>query len=458
MISPSISFLSSVKKFSYVTYTLDNNIIANPERGFYEFTSTGSSGGYSLLTQSTLAGYRTNENVTVIQRQFFLRDFITGIPITSTYLDNIQTDFNRIRGAGIKVIARFTYSSSLLTATSSSAGMYQPTKAQILDHIAQLAPVVNSNKDVIVSIQAGFIGRYGEWYYTQGNENVVPEPAGSPDFGTKSTINATQSNNRKEVLDYMLSQFDTSIPLQVRTVPIKQTLYPSGNSRIGIYNDSFLNTWGDSGTFTANSAGATPSLAEISIFQIASLTAPISGETNGTNSVTLSRTDGPNAKIELDFYNWSLVNRDYFPFIIASWTASGDYNIIARDLGYRLKLNSTKFSRNGNNLSIIIDISNIGYANSFKSRSAYIVFKNNSTSATYSYTITTNVNTWYSNVILNQTFDISTLPSGSYNSYIWLPDNNATLSTRPEYSIRLSNTGTWDSITGYNNLNQTFSK
>ena len=165
MISPSINFLSSVQKFSYITYTLDNSIIANPERGFYEWTSTGSSGGYSLLTQSTLEGYRTNDNVTVIQRQFFLRDFITGIPITSTYLTNMQTDFNRIRGAGIKVMARFTYSSSLLTATSSTAGMYQPTKAQILEHITQLEPVVNANKDVIVSIQAGFIGRFGEWYY-----------------------------------------------------------------------------------------------------------------------------------------------------------------------------------------------------------------------------------------------------------------------------------------------------
>jgi hypothetical protein len=458
MISPSINFLSSVQKFSYITYTLDNSVIANPERGFYEYTSTGSSGGYSLLTQSTLAGYRTNENVTVIQRQFFLRDFITGIPITNTYINNMQTDFDRIRGAGIKVIARFTYSSSLLTSTSSTAGMYQPTKSQILSHIDDLKTVVNANKDVIVSIQAGFIGRYGEWYYTQGPEDSDPNLVGSPDFGNKSTINATQSNNRKEVVDYMLSQFDTSIPLQVRTVPIKQTFYPSGNSRIGIYNDSFLNTWGDSGTFTADSVGATPSLSEIAIFQIASLNAPISGETNGTNSVTLSRTDGPNAKIELDFYNWSLINRDYFPAVIASWTASGDFDIISRDLGYRFQLNSTKFSRNGNSLNIIIDITNIGYANSFKSRSAYIVFKNNSTSATYSYQITTDVNTWYTNVILNQTFDISGLPSGSYNSYIWLPDNNVTLSTRPEYSIRFSNTGTWDSITGYNNLNQTFSK
>jgi hypothetical protein len=441
MISPSINFLSSVQKFSYRSYTLDDNIISNPERGFYHYESTGSSGGYNLLSTSTLTGYRTNENITVIQRQFFLVDFITGIPISGTYLTNMQTDFTRLRSSGLKVIARFTY-------TSSSAAVYQPTKTQILAHIDQLKSVVNTNKDVIVSIQAGFIGRYGEWYYT-----------GSSEFGDSTSIgtNATQSNNRKDVLDYMLSEFDTDIPLQVRTVSIKQTLAP-GNSRIGFVNDSFLNSYGDSGTFTVSGAGGTPSLAEIAIFQNSSLNAPISGETNGTNSVAPTRTDGPNAVVELDYYNWSLINKDYYGPIIATWSATGHFNTINKNIGYRFQLNSTKFSRNGNNLNIIIDISNIGYANSFKSRSVYIVLKNNSTSATYSYQITTDVNTWYSNVILNQTFDISTLPSGSYSSYIWLPDNDPTLSTRPEYSIRFSNTGTWDSLTGYNDLNQIFSK
>ena len=54
-----------------VTYQPSTAVISNPERGFYHYTSTGSSGGYNLLNQSTLRGYRTNENITVIQRQFF---------------------------------------------------------------------------------------------------------------------------------------------------------------------------------------------------------------------------------------------------------------------------------------------------------------------------------------------------------------------------------------------------
>ena len=200
-----------------VTYQPSNTVISNPEKGFYHYTSTGSSGGYNLLNQTTITNYRTNENITVIQRQFFLRDFITGIPITSTYLTNMQTDFNRIRNAGAKVIVRFTYTSS------SSYTVFQPTKAQILAHIAQLAPVVNANKDVIVAIQAGFIGKYGEWYYT-----------GSTEFGNGNytILTTTQWNNRKEVMDRMVSSFNSSIPLQLRYVFAKQKMY--GNTFLNV--------------------------------------------------------------------------------------------------------------------------------------------------------------------------------------------------------------------------------
>jgi hypothetical protein len=443
MISPSIGFLNSLQKSSFREYALDDNIINNPERGLYELTTTGSSETvYNLLNQSTLTDYRVNDGLTVIQRQFFLFLFIDGSPITTTYLENMQTDFNRIRAAGLKVLARFTY-------TSQNAAVYQPTKAQIKAHITQLAPVINTNKDVISSIQIGFIGKYGEWYYT-----------GSAEFGDDNYLlwTQTQWDNRKEVVDHALNQFDSDIPVQIRAVYYKQTLYPLGNTRIGFYNDAFLNKDGDGGTFLVTGEGGTPNATQIAIFQNGASNAPISGESNGLNTAVPTRTDGANAKIELDFYNCSLISWDYFPAVIESWVTSGDYDIIKKNIGYRLKLNSSRFLRNGNSMNVVINIENIGYANSFKSRNAHIVFKNTSSGITYPFQITTDVNSWYSTVTLNQTFDISGLPSGSYNSYIWLPDNNVTLSTRPEYSIRLSNVGTWEAGTGYNNLNQTFVK
>lgn len=88
--------------------------------------------------------------------RYFLLDAFLSSNISATYLSNIQVDFDRIRTAGLKCIVRFSYSN----AEGSSA--QQPVKSQILQHLLQLAPVLETNNDIILSHQAGFIGTWGE--------------------------------------------------------------------------------------------------------------------------------------------------------------------------------------------------------------------------------------------------------------------------------------------------------
>lgn len=432
LLSILLLFFSVIISSQNITYTPSSVVISNPEKGFYHYTSTGSSGGYNLLTQSTLTGYRTNENITVIQRQFFLRDFITGTPITSTYLTNMQTDFNRIRLAGAKVIVRFTYTSS------SSYTVFQPTKAKILAHIAQLAPVINANKDVIVSIQAGFIGKYGEWYYTGSSQ------FGNSDY-TKYTT--TQWTNRKQVMDAMVNSFDSSIPLQIRYVYAKQKMY--GNTyvgRIGFYNDSFLGTYGDSGTFVVSGSQGVPSTTDVTYWQNNTINNPVSGETNMINS---PRTDCTNSTIELNKFNWSLINKDYFPTVISNWQTNGCFTTIQKSIGYDFRLNSSNIT----NGLLTINIGNYGYANLFKDRKAYLVCKNTTTNVNYSFLIDSNIKN-----CINSNYNITTnlttlgLPAGTYKLYLNLPD---TFISNKLYSIQTSNLNTW-TTEGFNDLQQTF--
>jgi hypothetical protein len=415
-----------------VTYASTSNIIPNPEKGFYHYTSTGSSGGYNLLNQTTIAGYRTNENITVIQRQFFLRDFITGIPINSTYLTNMQTDFNRIRAAGAKVIVRFTYTSS------SSYTVFQPTKAQILAHIRQLAPVINRNKDVIVAIQAGFIGKYGEWYYT-----------GSSEFGNAdyTIYTATQWANRKAVMDAMINSFNISIPLQVRYVYAKQKMY--GNTyvgRIGFYNDAFLANYGDSGTFLVSGSQGVPSAADVTYWQNSTVNNLVSGETNILNT---PRTDCTNATLEMNKFNWSLINKDYFPTVITNWQTNGCFTTIQKSIGYDFRLNSSNIT----NGVLTINMGNYGYANLFRDRKAYLVCKNTTTNVNYSFLIDASIKncvTTSYNIVTNLT--ALGLPTGTYKLYLNLPDP---LISNKLYSIQTSNLNTW-TTEGFNDLQQTY--
>ena len=411
------------------SYTASTDIFPNPDRGFYRYSSSGSSGTtYSFLSASTLNSYRA-QNCTVILRMFYLPQFVAS-PISSTYLANMQTDFNTIRNAGMKVMIRFAYSNS------ESAAVLDATKAQTLAHIQQVAPIINANKDIIATYQYGWIGAWGETYYTSqgadyGNENY-------------NNYTATQWANRKAILDAMISSTAAEIPVQVRYILYKQKFYPTGNNRVGFYNDSFLGTWGDSGTFTANSSSSAPSTAESTYLTTQTDILPMTGETNMINA---PRTNCSNAVSEMNKYNWSLINRDYLTANITNWTSNGCFAEMERRLGYRFELTNSSFANN----TLTLNLTNSGYANVYKARKAYVVLKNTATNVEYSVEISNDIRTWKKGTAIQLIKDVSgTVPAGNYQLFLNLPDSSL---TSPLYSIRCANTGMWDAVKGYNNLN-----
>lgn len=429
-------FIGNLYGQTTVNYVVNNNLIANPERGFYHNISTGLiTTTYPLLSQATLTTYRTTEKISVIQRVFYLNQF-TSAAISTAYLNNIQTDLNTIRNSGLKVIVRFAYSKST-TATPIDA-----TKAIILQHIAQVGPILTANKDVIVSYQYGWIGAWGETYYSSQLTEF-----GTGDYTAYTNL---QYANRKEVLDAMLVSVPSEIPVQVRYVYSKQKMYPLGNSRIGFYNDAFLNQWGDSGTFLVSGALGVPSTADKNYFIASSLTAPITGETDGINS---PRTDCTNAMYEMNLYNWSLLNKDYLAANITNWQTNGCYTDIESNLGYKFELFNSTFNKIGNNLNININGINVGYSFPFKTKQVYFVFRNNLSGLEYFFLSTANANTWVNNFAITDLIDVSSLPIGNYSSFMWIPDAN--LTSRAEYCIQIANNSMWEPLTGYNNLNQT---
>jgi len=436
-----------------VNYTESFDIIANPERGLQKYSKTGnnynSNPNSSNINESDITKWRTGtEKVTVIYRYFMLSAFMSS-DISQTYLDNIQTDFGRIRNAGLKCIVRFAYTDKI------SSAPQQPVKSQILAHINQLAPVLESNKDVILSHQAGFIGTWGEWYYTS-----------SAEFGTEGNINSAQWQNRKEIVDAMLNATPFGIPIQVRYPALKKTMYGSSqlnektayqntaNARIGFFNDAFLNNWGDMGTYSVGSENQNPvGTTDYNYLSNETKYTLMSGETNG---VKAPRTDGDNAIYELNLTNWTTLNRDYYTQNWINWINSGHYNEILRRLGYRFVLRNSEFVMNDKNLTVEINLDNVGFARPMKYREVYLVLKNTSTDSVHSFSInSTDIRTWETSVSINQVFDLTGLPKGSYNCYLNLPDTAFSLNARPEYSIRFANDNVWENTSGFNRLNQT---
>ncbi len=447
-----VSFGFSQQK-NIVNYTESFDNIANPERGLQKYSITNnnynSTPNYSNIDESIITVWRTGaEKVTVIYRYFMLSSFMNS-NISQIYLDNIHMDFNRIRNAGLKCIVRFAYTNAI------SSSSQQPDKSQILAHINQLAPVLEGNKDVILSHQAGFIGTWGEWYYTNSTE-----------FGTDGRINSTQWQNRKEIVEAMLIATPVGIPIQVRYPEIKKIMYGTSqlnestayknkaNARVGFYNDAFLNAWGDMGTYKVGSENQNPAgTADYNYLSNETKYTIMTGETNGVNA---PRTNGDNAIYEMDLTNWTTLNRDYYTQNWLNWTNSGHYNEILRRLGYRFVLRNSEFVLNDKNLTVEINLDNLGFARPMKYREVYLVLKNTSTDSVHSFSINSkDIRTWETSVSINQVFDLTGLPKGSYNCYLNLPDTAFSLNARPEYSMRFANDDVWENTSGFNRLNQT---
>ena len=220
-----------------IQYELSNDIFPNPERGFMHLYSVSSEG--DPLSEATLRSLRA-EHVTIIHRMYYLEKFKDKL-LSEAELKLMRTDLERVRAAGIKAILVYAYCGQN-DVWNMEKGRDAPFTTIDL-HLDQLKPIFEENKDVIAFVQAGFIGPWGEWHSsTNGLE--------TPYYMTK-------------VLDKMLSVIPKEIMVQVRTpkfkhiifgttMPVDQSIAYSDEkrSRVGHYNDCFMASADDYGTYT----------------------------------------------------------------------------------------------------------------------------------------------------------------------------------------------------------------
>jgi len=427
-----------------VTYTTSTAVISNPERGFYKHTSSNSS-----LDQTTLSNYRLNNNITLIYYEVRLDAFISS-PLSAAFLTTLTGNFTKMRNAGIKCILRFSYGSD------QDANQLDATKALMLSHIQQVTPALQANADVIAVMQAGFIGTWGEWYYTSQSE-----------FGgwgyNQNELTTANYNNRRDILNAILAALPANRQVQIRYPAMKQQLFTTNAltttqafngtnvSRTAHHNDCFLASATDYGTYE-NATIEYPYLAQETKFLA------MGGETCKLNS---PRSDCSTALLEMGKFHWSFLNLDYHTAVIDGFEEDGCFTDIQKNLGYRISLTSATLPQAvslGSQLAVTIKLKNTGFSSPYNERKAYIVLKNLTTNQVYPIQMATDPRTWMGPNELTITENLTlpaNLTAGNYKMYLSLPDAAASLSNRPEFAIRLANDNVWESVTGYNTLNHT---
>jgi len=424
----------------HVTYLESDSAFVNPERGFYSQQDFDASNLNNVLNVSSLKVQR-NIGHSLILTMYYLDQF-RDKPISNEFLSLIETNMKAIRESGCKCILRFAYSSS------ESNKPWDAPQDIVLQQIQQLTPYLIDYSDIIYVMQAGFVGVWGEWYYTS-NFNMSP---------------MTQSDYapRRAVLDALLLSLPKDRMICVRTPEYKikcfnitytdtltqATAYSQTDlARIACHNDCFLADGSDMGTF-----GSTLQMA---YWQQESKYTAMGGETCQPSSYSACS----NALIQMQKYHWSYLNSGYNGSVLSDWRINGCMDEINKGLGYRFVLTEGKFTEKptaGSDYVTKLIIKNVGFAAPFNPRNVEMIYASK-TDSTDKYTIKLECDPrqWLAGgeYTINTKYTLPNEMKGKeYDVFLNLPDPRATLANRPEYSIHLANTNIWSKSTGYNKL------
>jgi hypothetical protein len=310
----------------------------------------------------------------------------------------------------------------------------------VMQHLDQLQPLFQQNKDVIAFVQAGFIGAWGEWHSSSnGLANV---------------------ENETKILNKLLSVLPTEIMVQVRTPAAKQQIFniispvdstiaytAENRARVGHHNDCFLSGETDYGTYTNVKA-------DKEYISKEALYVPTGGETCPPEG---SLPDCASSIASMKLLKWTYLNLDWYQPVIAAWKTSGCFNEFQRNLGYRLMLvNATLPDQVSvdEKYNFEITLTNKGYAPLYNFKKCNLVFKNTSSGDLHSFPLSVDLRDCKPNGLLTikNAINLNSIPKGEYALYLNITDQSETLSKRPEYSIRLANTNVWDEASGMNSL------
>lgn len=468
-----------------IFYTAGDADFPNPERGFYRYSETYVN-NYEPLDVNVMKTWRSlqpaddgNYEVytTLLFRYIILKGY-TKKELPQSLLDNIQNDFDAIRTAGVKVILRFCYTVETNGGSCSEGFVCPPygdaNKENVLNHIAQLKPLLQTNADVIACMQMGFVGIFGENYYS----DYFGDPSSN---GNGKLVNANWTN-KNAVLAALLDALPADRMIQVRTPQMKQRFVygvdaltnvaalteaeafnETDKARIGFHNDCFLSSPDDYGTFDDYGNSSSPRQPGGPVMRNYMMNdgkyGPVGGETCDDAYSPYNNCEASGkAQTEMRDMHFSFLNSAYNSDVNNDWVTGGCMEAIKRNLGYRFVLNyaiyPTKAVQAGKQFSFTLHINNVGYASPYNERPAYIIMKNNRTGQTYQYETKMDVRRWYSGTIsIKQSITTKAdMPKGVYDLSLYLPDKYASISARVEYAIRLANDNVWDEATGYNNL------
>ena len=123
----------------------------------YEFPNLDTLEGVAWDNSPLLHGQNITVTLTMIALDEFSRPFR---PISAAYLRALANGFAGLRKLHVKAIVNIYYNNVFGKNASYNQHAYMPaTFEEVYQHMAELAPVLHANADVIHALQTGFLGK-----------------------------------------------------------------------------------------------------------------------------------------------------------------------------------------------------------------------------------------------------------------------------------------------------------
>lgn len=504
----STAFPNPCRGFQPESWSMEYDPISS---GHPSYPVTGWQGGMSSNPwgATTFNNYRTgadanigNAHATVCRRMYDLMSFAAA-PIPQSFITIIQNQCDSLRMYGMKMKARFAYKVS-------SYGYNNPNATKILQDMDSLWPVINRNADVIIAVEFGWVGSGDGEFWGDANWNLSADAGwttacGWPVNGTSCNYDTATVRN---LFEYWLAKgtrpyfIEHRYPRLIRwfwgtTALNDATAYQNtSQARVGFFNDAQSNGIysDDSGTYdclngrqAVDPTNATVANRDTTIMKTftRTVTCPYTStsfESDGIDSVHSfgshqwpAYTYAYNFRAELQAFSMQGGNPMYAGSTTPVALNAATFTMLDKYLGYRFALDSSYIPTTGvqgASIRIRITFVNNGYARHvYPDRGLELILRNHSTpSIVYHLDMLKpfqppyDPRYWAPNGAKQVLDTMVTIPIaaplGLYDVLLSLPDMNKTayhgtaLYNRNDLNgIRLANTGTWESSTGFNSLN-----
>jgi hypothetical protein len=374
---------------------------------------------------------------------------VTG-PLSAAMLTDMDTRISAFGGTGVRLLLCFLYNFGPI-----GPGAMDAPIDVISQHIDQLAPILLQNQDLIFSMEAGFIGTWGEWHdSTNGNDTPAAQ---------------------KILLDKEASYFSGVFPIVVR-YPGDLIQYIGTNTppqEFGLYDAYYASDSDDGGTWDSCSTTSGYCLPNYTPAQLQSYEAAVSTTTMfqgefGAEDPALQTCDAL-ASYSYTYHPQSFALYPYPTDIGTELQDEGCALSFYNQIGTRIELQNVAISGNpapNGQLQFSLTLANTGYGRVIRQRPATLVFLSAGNVVAeipvplaqmdlrqLASSPTPVPQTFQFNVNLPPAF----LSSGPVSVALLIPDPAPSLTAQPAYALPLNSVDQNDNLifdpaTGYNAL------